>query len=111
MTISTESKIWTDAEFMALARDGHRYELVNGELVDMGNSGMEHGELGAFLAGMLSVFVRRNRLGVVCDSSTAFTLKNGNKRSPDVSFVAKERLRRRHPPGKIRNRRRHVPRL
>lgn len=93
MTISTENKVWTDAEFMALPKDGHRYELVNGEVVDMGNSGMEHGEFGAFLAGTLSIFVRQNRLGVVCDSSTAFTLKNGNKRSPDVSFVARERLK------------------
>ncbi|MFM7448868.1 MAG: Uma2 family endonuclease [Leptolyngbyaceae cyanobacterium] len=93
MAISTENKVWTDAEFMALTKDGHRYELVNGELVDMGNSGMEHGELGAFLAGTLSIFVRRHRLGVVCDSSTAFTLKSGNKRSPDAAFVARDRLR------------------
>jgi Uma2 family endonuclease len=50
-------------------------------------------EFGAFLAGTLAIYVRRDRLGVVCDSSTAFTLKNGNKRSPDVSFVAKERLK------------------
>jgi len=37
-----EPKIWTDAEFMALNRDGHRYEIVNGELIDMGNSGAKH---------------------------------------------------------------------
>jgi Uma2 family endonuclease len=92
MTISIERKVWTDEEFMALPKDGHRYELVNQELVDMGNSGMQHGELGAFLAGMLSIYVRQHRLGVVCDSSTAFTFKNKNKRSPDVSFVSRDRL-------------------
>jgi Uma2 family endonuclease len=43
MTISTEKKTWTDEEFMALPDDGGCYELVNGKLVDMGNSGMEHG--------------------------------------------------------------------
>lgn len=53
----SEPKVWTDAEFMALPGDA-RYELVNGELVDMGNSGMEHGEIGAFLAGSLSLYVR-----------------------------------------------------
>ncbi len=90
---STERKVWTDQEFMALPRDGHRYELVNGKLVDMGNSGMEHGGIGSFLGGLLSIYVRQHKLGIVCDSSTAFTLKNGNKRSPDVSFVAKERLK------------------
>lgn len=37
MTPSTE-KIWTDAEFMALPDNGHRYELVNGALVEMGKS-------------------------------------------------------------------------
>ncbi len=93
MTISTEPKNWTDERFMALSKDGHSYELVNGELLDMDNSGMEHGEFGAFLAGMLSIHVRQNRLGVVCNSSTVFALKSGNKRSPDVSFVAKKRLK------------------
>ena len=34
-------QIWTDQAFMALPDDGHRFELVNGELVDMGNAGME----------------------------------------------------------------------
>ncbi len=78
---------------MALAKDGHQYELVNGELVDMGNSGMEHGGIGSFLGGLLAIYVRQHKLGIVCDSSTAFTLKNGNKRSPDISFVSKERLK------------------
>lgn len=46
-----KSKVWTDAEFMALPRDGHRYELVNGELIDMGNSGAKHGYVAIFLEG------------------------------------------------------------
>jgi Uma2 family endonuclease len=93
MTLSTEKKIWTDEEFMALSRDGHRYELVNGEVVDIGNSGMEHGDIGSYLGGVLAIYVRQHKLGTVCDSSTAFTLKDGNKRSPDISFVAKDRLK------------------
>ena len=93
MTVSIEKKVWTDEEFMALPKDGHRYELVNSELVDMGNSGMEHGGIGSWLGGLLAIYVRQNKLGAVCDSSTAFTLKTGNKRSPDVSFVAKDRLK------------------
>jgi Uma2 family endonuclease len=90
---ATEKQVWTDEEFMSLPKDGHRYELVNGELTDMGNSGMEHGGIGSFLGGLLAIYVRRHKLGAVCDSSTAFSLKNGNKRSPDISFVAKERLK------------------
>ena len=78
---------------MALSKDGHNYEWVNGELVDMGNSGMDHGGIGSFLGGLLAIYVRQNKLGIVCDSSTAFALKNGNKRALDISFVAKERLK------------------
>jgi Uma2 family endonuclease len=93
MTISTEQKVWSDADFMALSKDGHRYELVDGESIDMGNSGMEHGYVACILVARLTTLVQQDKLGAVCDSSTAFTLKNGNKRSPDVSFVNKERLK------------------
>ncbi|WP_293146806.1 MULTISPECIES: Uma2 family endonuclease [unclassified Microcoleus] len=87
-----EQKIWTDAEFMALNRDGHRYELVNGELIDMGNSGAKHGYVCSILMILLGGYVRLQKLGAMFDSSTAFKMKSGNKRSPDVSFMAKERL-------------------
>ncbi|MEO0409545.1 MAG: Uma2 family endonuclease [Cyanobacteria bacterium P01_A01_bin.135] len=93
MTFSIETKAWSDEEFAALSRDGHRYELVNGEPVDMGNSGMAHGYIACLLVALLTTFVKQNRLGAVCDSSTAFTLANGNKRSPDVSFVSRDRLK------------------
>ncbi|PSF38352.1 hypothetical protein C7H19_04995 [Aphanothece hegewaldii CCALA 016] len=103
MTISTEKIVtvpnseetihqqWTDEAFMALPDDGNQYEIVNGELV-MSNSGAEHGYIAVILSTILYSFVRSHKLGVVLDSSTAFTLKTGNKRSPDVSFIAKERL-------------------
>lgn len=90
--VTTTPQIWTDQAFMELPDDGHRYEVVNGELVDMGNSGMEHGYVACLLVAELTVFVRQHKLGAICDSSTAFTLKNGNRRSPDISFVSRDRL-------------------
>jgi len=36
-TPTTDKKIWTDAELMAL-NDVNCYELVKGELINMGNS-------------------------------------------------------------------------
>ena len=84
--------IWTEEEFMSLLDDGHHYELVDGELV-MSNAGMRHGEIAVIISAALSTYVRSQRLGSVCDSSTGFRLQSGNYRSPDVSFVAKERLR------------------
>ena len=89
---ASEKKDWTDAEFMALPDDGHRYELVNGALVDMGNSGAKHGYVCSTLMILLGGYVRLQRLGAMFDSSTAFKMKSGNKRAPDISFVAKERL-------------------
>lgn len=86
-------QVWTDAAFMALPDDGHHYELINGVLVDMGNSGALHGNICSNLIILLGSYVRLHRLGAMFDSSTAFKLKSGNKRSPDISFVTKEQLR------------------
>jgi len=90
--LKTDKKLWTDEEFMALPNDGHRYEIVNGELIDMGNSGALHGYVCSTLMILLGGYVRIQKLGAMFDSSTAFNMKNGNKRSPDISFFAKERL-------------------
>ncbi|MDJ1185223.1 Uma2 family endonuclease [Roseofilum casamattae] len=90
--LKTDRKIWTDEEFMSLPQEGHRYEIVNGELVDMGNSGALHGNLAIILSSALFAIVNAQKLGALFDSSTAFKMKNGNKRSPDISFFAKERL-------------------
>ncbi|NCJ05579.1 Uma2 family endonuclease [Synechococcales cyanobacterium C] len=90
--LAQEKKFWTDEEFMALPDDGHRYEIINGELIDMGNSGALHGYVCSTLMILLGGYVRIQKLGAMFDSSTAFKMKNGNKRSPDISFFAKERL-------------------
>lgn len=90
--LKTDKKVWTDEEFMALPKDGHRYEIVNGELVDMGNSGALPANLAIILSSALFAIVNAQKLGSLFDSSTAFKMKNGNKRSPDISFFAKERL-------------------
>jgi len=90
--VESATKIWTDAEFMALPDDGHHYEIVNGELIDMGNSGALHGYVAIILSSALFTFVSSQKLGALFDSSTAFRMKNGNRRSPDISFFAKARL-------------------
>jgi Uma2 family endonuclease len=90
--LKANKKVWTDEEFMALSKDGHRYEIVNGELIDMGNSGALHGNLAIILSSALFAIVNAQKLGALFDSSTAFKMKSGNKRSPDIAFFAKERL-------------------
>jgi Uma2 family endonuclease len=87
-----EQKVWTDEAFMALPDDGQHYEIVNGELIDMGNSGALHGYVCSTLMILLGGYIRIQNLGAMFDSSTAFKMKNGNKRSPDIAFFAKQRL-------------------
>jgi Uma2 family endonuclease len=91
-TPPTEKTVWTDQAFMALPQEGHHYEIVQGELITRGNSGALHGYLCSLLLAALVNHSQSKKLGVVLDSSTAFKLKNGNKRSPDISFLAKQRL-------------------
>ncbi len=86
-----ENKVWTEAELMALPDDGRKYELVEGEIV-ASNAGIEHEFIGARLIIVLGGFVHGKKLGVVCGSSAGYWIKSGNLRSPDVSFIAKERL-------------------
>jgi len=89
---SPAKKVWTDEEFMALPDDGHRYEVVDGVLVDMGNSGALHRYVCSLLLSALMGYILPKKLGVILDSSTAFTMQNGSRRSPDISFFAKARL-------------------
>ncbi len=86
------AKTWTDEAFMALPDNGHHYEIINGELIDMGNSGALHGYVCSLALAALAGYILPKKLGVILDSSTAFNMKNGNKRSPDIAFFAKERL-------------------
>ena len=53
MNIATDKKKLTDAEFMVLSENGGHYELINGEVFDMGNLGMEHGNISAYLCGLM----------------------------------------------------------
>src|SRR4028119_1110470 len=80
---------------MASVRSGDRaivYEIVNRELIDINNRSAKHSYIAIILSAVLFNCVSTRKLGAMFDSSTAFKMKSGNKRSPDVSFMAKERL-------------------
>jgi len=88
---ATTEKTWTDDELMALPDDA-KYELVDGELLRASPAGGRHGDIVAELLSRIRIFVKERRLGHVFDGQTGFRLPDGNLRSPDVSFVAAERL-------------------
>lgn len=65
-----------------------------GELIVMSPTGYETGKNNADLLIQFGIWNRQYKLGIVCDSSTGFILPNGAIRSPDVSWIAKERVAR-----------------
>lgn len=92
MIKSKESKKWmTDEELLSLPSDGYKYEYVKGEL-RLSPAGLEHEAIGIRLASLLLNHVKTFQLGEVYGSSTGYRLRNGNLRSPDVSFVKRQRL-------------------
>lgn len=69
---------------------GKRFELVDGELVEMPGAGALHVWIAFALARVLDDFVRRHKLGIVLPDGLSYVLRRGpdQVRIPDVSFIA-----------------------
>jgi Uma2 family endonuclease len=82
----------TDEELLQLPKDGHKYEVVDGELVAMSPAGMRHEAVVTQLGAILHNFVKAHGLGRVFGPDLLYVLSSGNKRGPDASFIAADRL-------------------
>ena len=79
-------------EQLAEAEQLARLELTaSGELVVMSPTGGEAGSRNFNLYLDLGNWNRQTKLGIAFDSSTIFSLPNGARRSPDVSWIKLER--------------------
>ncbi|MEC4986115.1 MAG: Uma2 family endonuclease [Oscillatoria sp. PMC 1068.18] len=88
---------------LCVANEEWRLELsAEGELIIMSPTGGESGIRNADLTFQITSWNRQTNLGYVFDSSTIFRLPNGAKRSPDVSWVKKERWEALSPQDKKR---------
>jgi Uma2 family endonuclease len=81
----------TDDELLQLPKDGHKYEVVDGELVAT-LVDMQHEMVIPSVAAVLGKFIEEHRLGDLIGSNALYVLPNGNKRGPDLSFVSAERV-------------------
>ena len=90
----TQTRPITAEELLHLSSDGHRYELVEGELREMSPAGNEHGYLAMDFGTFLNVYVRANGLGKVYAAETGFKISTDpdTVRAPDVAFIHQERL-------------------
>ena len=90
--MTTKTRKITVAEFWAMASDpGHRYELVDGELVDM-DGAPRHGIVAAECTWLLKTHVRAARLPLDVGTSTGFQMDIHTLRFPDVHVTSWARM-------------------
>ncbi len=78
-------------EFCAVNRELRVERTKEGELIVMAPTGGETGRKNAKLTTVFGVWAAKDGTGEAFDSSTEFILPNGAGRSPDVSWIRKER--------------------
>ncbi|NJK70133.1 MAG: Uma2 family endonuclease [Microcoleus sp. CSU_2_2] len=112
LTLKLDLSPWielTDDQFYELCQHHRDYKFERnskGELLMVLPTGGETGNRNIDLSYQLQAWSRRNpNLGIAFDSSTCFKLPNGANRSPDASWVKRERWealtageRRKFPP-------------
>lgn len=84
----------SDDDFFAFCRqnDELRIEMTKeGDVIIMPPTTSETGRKNFNLAVEFGIWAKTDKTGVGFDSSTGFTLPNGAKRSPDISWIRRER--------------------
>jgi len=85
----------TDEQFFQLCQNNRDLRLertAEGKLIIMPPTGWESGNRNAKLTARLELWAEADGTGLAFDSSTGFKLPNGANRSPDASWVRKERI-------------------
>jgi Uma2 family endonuclease len=89
-----------DDLFFAICQANREYRIertAEGDIQIIPPTGGQTGHRNTNLITDLNLWARRDAGGAVFDSSTGFDLPNGATRSPDVSWVRRERLARLSP--------------
>ena len=84
-----ETPKMTLAEFLESDLEG--YEYIEGELVPMPPTSLEHGYISVNLSSPLHLYVRENQLGRVFISDTGFRVGE-RMLIPDIAFISTDRL-------------------
>lgn len=82
--LTTIEELWEMPE-----KPGVRFELVDGELLEVPGAGVVHGLISALLYRLLYTFVEEHNLGIVLHDGVGFILRTDppRLRIPDVSFI------------------------
>ena len=86
--LSPEKTKMTLKEFLESNLEG--YEYINGELIPLSQTSVEHGDISMNLISLLNTFVRENELGRVYAPDTDFRV--GERfLMPDIAFITSEK--------------------
>ncbi len=88
---TVESQRQSHADFMRLAPEDQKAELIAGEMFVLPPPFYPHERLQGFLFSVLSLFADRFSLGQVLGSRTAVYISETDTYEPDILFVAKAR--------------------
>jgi Uma2 family endonuclease len=91
-----QKKLLTAEDFLNLPDDpGTRYELVRGELVEVGFTSIVHGVIIGLIYDLMKAVVSQRSLGLVFGDGVGYIIARDPDivRGPDVSFVSAERAR------------------
>jgi Uma2 family endonuclease len=81
-------------EFCAAYADLNFEMTAEGEIIVMAPTRFLTGASNSDVDAQLNYWAKKDRRGVVCDSSTGFVLPNGARRSPDASWTLKSRVKK-----------------
>jgi Uma2 family endonuclease len=94
VAVTAEKTLYTIDDLYNLPDDGRRYELLDGELVEMAPANYNHGEIVHNIDNLLTPIVRTHRLGriIVGDPGVILGRNPDRVRAPDVAFFARGRF-------------------
>jgi Uma2 family endonuclease len=93
--VSVEQKLLTAEDLWRMPEaSDKRFELVDGELVEMPGAGMLHNLLAAMIYGIIRDFVQAHDLGLAFTDGLGYILQRDpdQVRIPDASYLAHDRL-------------------
>ena len=90
--VETAAERWTHDDFMRLAPEGQKAELIEGIMVMASPAFAQHERLFAFLITVLRAYAGHLRLGEVLGSRYAVYISETETYEPDILFVAADRV-------------------
>lgn len=91
---ASPTRLMTIADYEALPDDGRRYELIDGDLIEMPAPSLTHQRFSIRLAARLLQYAEENGLGEVIEAPFDVELPGPDVVQPDILFVSSARLDR-----------------